>query len=701
MANNLYITAMEAESGKITLVLGVMETLVRHIRNVGFFRPVIIAIDPPDNDIQLILSRYNPKLSYADTYGCTYDQAREMIANGQYPELLETIVSKYKRLESQCKFVLCEGTDYSGVSSALEFDFNADVASNIGAPVMLVINGQGKIPTNLPNVVRVARGAFEERNCTVLTTCINRIEAAQMDAVANAFTDGQEPGKPVFLLPADANLEKPTVGDILRALDAHLVNGDLEGLERVALDYKVAAMQLPLFLEHINEGTLVITPGDRVDIQIGCLATPFFPNCPSVSGIVLTGGVAPPPQIIGLLAKLPKPSLPVLSVADDTYTTAVKIHNVRPLITPGNERKIALALGIFESHIDVKALEEQIIQSKSEKMTPIMFQYQLIERAKAMPRHIVLAEGTEDRILRASEILLRRKVCDLTLLGDAAEIKRRIATLGLDLNGARLVDPIHSDWLEDFSKTYFELRQGKGVSAAMARDMMLDPSYFSTMMVFKGYADGMVSGAVHSTADTIRPSLQIIKTKPGCATVSSVFLMCLADRVLVYGDCAVNPDPDASQLADIAISSAETARSFGIEPLVAMCSYSSGASGAGADVEKVRQATAMVRKTCPDLKIEGPIQYDAAVDPEVAKTKMPDSEVAGRATVFIFPDLNTGNNLYKTVQRSAGAVAIGPVLQGLRKPVNDLSRGCTLTDIVNTVAVTAIIAQSAPKGQEP
>lgn len=694
MAANLYISAIEAESGKITLVLGVMETLLRRIRNVGFFRPVILSSDPPDNDIQLILSRYNPTLSYADTYGCTLDQARDLIARGHYNELLDAIVSKYKRLESQCRFVLCEGTDYSGASSALEFDFNADVASNLGAPVLIVVNGQGKTPAKLKDGVRVARAAFEERNCKVLATCVNRIEPAQFDNVASAFADGQTGGVPIYLLPNDDNLEKPTVGDILRALDARLLNGDREGLERVALDCKVAAMQLPLFLEHLSESTLVITPGDRVDIQIGCLAAPYFPNGHSVAGLVLTGGVEPPPQILGLLARLPKPSLPVLSVTEDTYAAAVKIHNVRPVTTPDNERKIALALGIFESHIDVKALEEQIVESKSDKVTPIMFQYQLIERAKAKPRRVILAEGAEDRILRASEILLRRKVCDLTLLGDEAEIQRRIAALGLNLAGARFIDPIRSEWLGPFSETLFELRKKKGVSLETARDMMLDPSYFATMMVFKGHADGMVSGAVHSTANTIRPSLQIIKTKPGCATVSSVFLMCLADRVLVYGDCAVNPDPDAAQLADIAVSSAETARQFAIEPLVAMCSYSSGASGAGENVDKVRHATEMVRKARPDLKIEGPIQYDAAVDPEVAKTKMPDSEVAGRATVFIFPDLNTGNNLYKAVQRSAGAVAIGPILQGLRKPVNDLSRGCTVTDIVNTVAVTAIMAQS-------
>jgi phosphate acetyltransferase len=695
MANNLYIASMEAESGKITVVLGVMETLLRRIRRVGFFRPVIIASDPPDNDIQLILSRCNPGLSYTDTYGCTLDEARDLIAKGQYDELLNRIINKYKQLEAKCAFVLCEGTDFTGVANALEFDFNADVASNLKCPVILVLNGQGKTTALLIDTVEVARKAMEDRNCTVLATCVNRIDPSQLEKTVAAFA---AENKPVHCLPFEVHLEKPTMGDIVQALDAHLLSGGQDELDRVVLDYKVAAMQLPNFLEHLTEGSLVITPGDRADIQLGCIAAPYFPNCPALSGLVITGGIEPPPQITGLLAKLPRPSLPVLSVADDTFTTAMKIMKVRPTIAPGNTRKIAIALGLFEGHINTKALEEQIVLVKSEKMTPIMFQYQLIERAKSQPRHIVLAEGAEERILKAADILLRRRVCSLTLLGDTDEIGRKSAALGLDLTSARLVDPLHSPWLDEFSQAFLEIRKGKGVTADMAHDMMLDPSYFATMMLFKGYADGMVSGAVHSTANTIRPSLQIIKTKPGCSIVSSVFLMCLADRVLVYGDCAVNPDPDAAQLADIAISSAETARNFGIEPLIAMCSYSSGTSGTGADVDKVRQATEMVRKARPDLKIEGPIQYDAAVDAGVAKTKMPDSEVAGRATVCIFPDLNTGNNLYKAVQRSAGAVAIGPVLQGLRKPVNDLSRGCTLTDIVNTVAVTAIMAQAGDEG---
>jgi phosphate acetyltransferase len=323
-----------------------------------------------------------------------------------------------------------------------------------------------------------------------------------------------------------------------------------------------------------------------------------------------------------------------------------------------------------------------------------MFEYKLIERAKADPRHIVLPEGEEERILRASEILLRRGVADLTLLGNPDEIKNKIGTLGIDLDGIHIIDPLTSDHRESFAQTYYALRKHKGISEEMAFDTVTDVSYFGTLMVHKDLADGMVSGAIHTTGETILPALQIIRTRPGFSIVSSVFLMCLADRVLVYGDCAVNPDPNAEQLAEIAISSAETTGIYGIEPRIAMCSYSTGESGQGAEVDKVRQATRIARELRPDLKIEGPIQYDAAVDAGVASTKMPDSEVAGKATVFIFPDLNTGNNLYKAVQRSANAVAIGPVLQGLKKPVNDLSRGCTIPDIVNTVAITAIQAQA-------
>jgi phosphate acetyltransferase len=327
-------------------------------------------------------------------------------------------------------------------------------------------------------------------------------------------------------------------------------------------------------------------------------------------------------------------------------------------------------------------------------MTPIMFEYELIERAKAHPRRIVLPEGEDDRVLRAADILLRRRVVDLTILGDERETRARGAALGLDLAGAEIVDPAGASVRDEYAHVYYELRKHKGITEELARDVVGDPSYFATMLVHRGAADGMVSGAAHTTGDTIRPAFEIIKVSPGSALVSSVFFMCLTDRVLVYGDCAVNPQPDSEGLAEIAISSAETARSFGIDPYVAMLSYSTGTSARGERVDTVRRATEIARERRPDLKIDGPIQYDAAVDASVARAKLPESDVAGRATVFIFPDLDTGNVAYKAVQRSSGAVAVGPVLQGLRKPVNDLSRGCSVTDIITTVAITAI--QAAP-----
>ena len=365
---------------------------------------------------------------------------------------------------------------------------------------------------------------------------------------------------------------------------------------------------------------------------------------------------------------------------------------------PGDERKIALALGVFDQNVDLSAITRRAALSTSEVTTPAMFQFRLFERARRRIRHIVLPESEDERILRAAELLLRRGLVEITLLGDPNTVRANAAALGLDLEGARVLDHTRSPWREEFAEALYRLRRHKGMTRDLARETLLNRSYFATMMVHMGHAHGMVSGAAHTTADTIRPALQIIKTRPGYSIVSSVFFMCLATKVLVYGDCAINPDPTAQELAEIALASAETAATFGIEPRVAMLSYSSGDSGKGADVEKVRRATALVKERRPDLPVEGPIQYDAAVDPEVARKKMPGSPVAGRATVFIFPDLNTGNNTYKAVQRSTGALAIGPILQGLKRPVNDLSRGCTVADVVNTVAITAIQAQEVEGG---
>ncbi len=693
MLKNLYIVAIEPGSGKSLVLLGIMELLSKRIRKLGFFRPVIHGGSDLDNDIQLALSRYQLDLPYEAQYALTHEAANHLIATGQYSELLKQIIQKYKALEQQCDFVVCEGIDATDIDPAFVDNFDSRVANHLSAPILLVTNGSGKAPHEVVNAVRAEREAFLEAGCALVATIVNRVAPEHLTQVKSGLQTVWNWPDPAFVLPDDELLLKPTVAEIAKAIQGELIQGDAERLNREVLNIKVAAMQLPNFLERLQEGSLVITPGDRSDVVLGCLAATLSDQSPSVSGLVLTGGLGLDPQIQSVIAGS-RWTVPILSVQSDTYETAAKISTVRAEITPDNPRKIASALGLFEAHVDSAKLSDRIAVARSSRMTPLMFEYELVERAKASRQHIVLPEGSEERILRASEILLRRGVADLTLLGDESEIRSQIAALGINLEHAKIIDPRHSPWLDDYAATYFELRQHKGITADYAHDLMLDPSYFGTMMVYRGAADGMVSGAVHTTAHTIRPALEFIRTQPGVSIVSSVFLMGLEDRVLVYGDCAVNPNPNPQQLADIAISSALTAEQFGIEPLVAILSYSTGESGRGAEVEKVKEATRIAKALRPDLKIEGPIQYDAAVDESVAKTKLPGSEVAGHATVFIFPDLNTGNNTYKAVQRSANAVAIGPVLQGLRKPVNDLSRGCTVTDIVNTVAITAIQAQA-------
>jgi len=695
MANSLYIAAVAPGSGKSVVALGIMEMLSRRIRRLGYFRPVVPSAEEPDNNIRLIKARYHLDLDYEDMYACSHSDARNLVAEGRAKTLLKNILNKYKALEGRCNFVLCEGTDFTGVGSAFEFEFNADVANNLGSAILVLVNGRGKSPDETVDAAQVAVESFEEKGCTVVATIINRVDSNRVMDVNDQIKKMGLETEPIYLLPEEPSLGKPTVGEIARNLNAQILQGEPKGLNRDVHDFKVAAMNVPHFLDRIEDGDLIITPGDRADVILASLATTVSDTSPNIAGLLLTGGLTPEDPVQRLIQGFKKYSpISVIKVSTDTYTTAMNASVVRPALTPENDRKIAAALGIFESHVDTQQLENRIQVVRSNRVTPIMFEYELIEKAKADRRRIVLPEGAEERILRAGEILLRRGVADLTLLGNTEEIKSKIGMLGLNLDGIEIVDPHISEHIKDFAQTYYELRKHKGISEKMAGDTVTDVNFFGTLMVYKDLADGMVSGSIHTTGDTILPALQIIRTRPGFSVVSSVFLMCLADRVLVYGDCAVNPDPNAEQLAEIAISSAETAGIYGIQPRIAMCSYSTGESGKGAEVDKVRQATRIVRERRPDLKIEGPIQYDAAVDAGVARTKMPESEVAGKATVFIFPDLNTGNNLYKAVQRSANAVAIGPILQGLKKPVNDLSRGCTIADIVNTVAITAIQAQA-------
>jgi phosphate acetyltransferase len=700
MSDNLYITATEARSGKSLVSLGVMEMLLRKIEKVGFFHPIAKGrpgVDEVDNDVHLISQHFRLPFPYEMMFGVTTWEAGEFLARRKEDEVIEVILNKYDTLSRKCDFVLCEGTDFGSYTASFEFDINGEISKNLGCPVLLVANGHQKPVDSVLQSIELALDALLTRGVQTIGTIVNRIEEKDREEIVKRLSMRVGPlGQLAFVIPDEPALGEPTVGEIARILKAEVLFGQNK-LNRHVHNFAVAAMQLQNLLPRIKRGSLVITPGDRADVIVGCLAAASSTSIETIAGILLTGGLKPDEAIWNLIRGFPR-VVPILSVQENTFPTAAVVDRIHATFAPDDDRKITEALSVFEKHIDVARLSEKVITTQTAVVAPKMFEFNLIQKARAHRQHIVLAEGEEDRILQAAETLLRREVVGITLLGDEDLIRQKISHLGLRLNGAKIVTPSKSAFIDEYATTYFELRKHKGITRENAFDVMSDTNFFGTMMIFKGHADGMVSGATHSTAATIRPAFEIIKCKPGFTIVSSVFFMCLANRVLVYGDCAVNPNPTAEQLAEIALTSAQTAMSFGIQPVVAMLSYSTGESGKGEDVERVRLATHIAREKAetvsPGLEIDGPMQYDAAVDAAVGGTKMPGSIVAGRATVLIFPDLNTGNNTYKAVQRSAGAVAIGPILQGLKHPVNDLSRGCTVTDVVNTVAITAIQAQS-------
>ena len=687
MARSLYITAAEGDTGKSTIALGMVDLLSRTVRRVGVFRPVARSTDQPDYVLEVLLAHDGVDLTYDQCVGVTYEEV-----HADPDAALSRIVTRYHEMARECDVVVVVGSDYTDVAGPTELAYNARVAANLGSPVLLVVRGAQRTPEEVRHVLDLMLVELKAQHAEALGVVANRCAPEDLASVKAAITDVL----PAWAVPEDQLLAAPTVRAVMEAVGGRLIAGDEELLSREALDLLVGAMSMEHLLENLTDGAVVITPGDRSDVLLGLVTAHAADGFPSLAGIVLNGDFLPPEPIARLVSGLNQ-RLPVIATTQGTFRSANRAAAVRGRLTADSQRKIDTALALFERHVDGPALLERLDVTKPSVVTPLMFEYELLDRARADRKHIVLPEGSDDRILRAASTLLQRDVAQLTILGNETAIRTRAAELGLDLSGAAVVDPKEGDLFERFAVEYAELRKHKGMTVERAREIVGSVSYFGTMMVQLGLADGMVSGAIHTTAHTIRPAFEIIKTQPGVGIVSSVFLMCLEDRVLVYGDCAVNPDPTAEQLADIAISSAETATVFGIEPRIAMLSYSTGDSGTGVDVDKVRTATALVRERRPDLDVEGPIQYDAAVDASVAKTKMPESSVAGRATVFVFPDLNTGNNTYKAVQRSAGAVAIGPVLQGLRKPVNDLSRGALVQDIVNTVAITAVQAQAMNK----
>lgn len=694
MSKSIYIAASHSNSGKSIVTLGLMRLLLGKTTKVGYLKPIIsVEENKKDFHIETILSHFDLDIDYNDAFVFT---GKEVIAKrnqGKIGDVIDTIIKQYKKLESKYDFVLVEGTDFEGDATSVEADLNVKIAKNLGTPVLIISkSSKGSIDNTIENT-KLIYDTFQEDEVDVLSVLVNKVNPEHLKKIENRISDVVPKSVITCAVPFSEKLSSPTVAEIVRELNAEVMFGD-SGLNNPIHAYGVGAMQLRNHLKHYEENYLVVTPGDRADIILGALQANSSKNYPKVAGIVLTGGLKPEETILKLIDGL-SDIVPILSVKTGTFEAATDVANVQAQIYSENTDKILASLRLFDKYVPTEELTNKLIKFEIKGMTPKMFQYNMVDRAQKQRKRVVLPEGNDLRVLEAASMLATLNIVEVTLLGEFEELKEKAEKMGIAINfdKIKVVNPVQSEYFEDFVNTLYELRKHKGMNIDTARDTMRDVSYFGTMMVHKGLVDGMVSGAVNTTQHTIRPALQFIKTKQNVSVVSSIFFMCMENRVAIFGDCAINPDPTAEQLAEIAISSADSAANFGIEPKVAMLSYSSGSSGKGAQVDKVRLATEIVKEKRPDLKVEGPIQYDAAVDAGVAKSKMPNSEVAGQATVLIFPDLNTGNNTYKAIQRETGALAIGPMLQGLNKPVNDLSRGCTVDDIFNTVVITAIQAQ--------
>ncbi|MCX6074292.1 MAG: phosphate acetyltransferase [Campylobacterales bacterium] len=689
-AKSLYIASLEPNSGSLIVSMGIMELLKSRIAKIAFFRPVVPDASICDGDIDFMIHHFNLDQSPQSCMGLGLDEVESLLSQGKESVILEHLLEKYHILESHYDFVLIQGLDQAAFAKTLPYNFNHIIAKNLQAPYISVINGKHKTYEQLSNEIDLERVSLKNEHEEHIAIFVNRLDEKNY----HYFTDEAcDQTLPTFFMAEIDELDRVSVAEVKDALQCQQIAGETKDLDRLILRPKIAAMNIEHLLERLEENDFIIVPGDRLDIILTVLYSNTSKDFPSIAGILLTGGITPPKSFLKLIGGVDFLNIPILTTLNDTYKSTQNVDAISARLHPNQSRKIALAMGEFMNAIDIESFQERLRTAHSEIVTPAMFEYSLYQRAAQNRKRIVLPESEDERILRAAEILIQRNVVELILLGEPETILHRASTLGIDISKATIIDPNDSPLMQPYVEIFYAIRQHKGLTMTNAIDAMSHRTYFATMMVHNGDADGMVSGALHTTQDTVLPALQIIKTLPNISLVSSLFFMCMDTKVLVYADCAINQDPTAQQLAQIAIASALSATAFAIEPRIAMLSYSTGSSGHGDDVDKVREATRIVKERHPELLIEGPIQYDAAIDPDVAHLKLPNSPVAGQATIFIFPDLNTGNNTYKAVQRSSGAIAIGPILQGLKKPVNDLSRGCEIADIVNTVLITAIQAQ--------
>ena len=698
MARSVYVASVEGHTAKSVLALGMIKALQGSNLRVGIFRSVTPNAEN-DHVLKLLLSQLAEETSYEDSIGVSYKEVHES------PErALSKIITRYRAQAKKFDAMVVIGSDYKDVVGTTELSFNAKVAANIAAPVVMVLSGRQAYSTSehlgqaaarsvsdLAQMAELSLSEMKNENASLLAIAVNRAEPSDTQQIHDSLKSLVAPETPVWVLPEDKLLVAPRLRQIQEAVGGKLLFGEPARLETETLDVVVAAMSAEHVLERLKDRAVVVTPGDRTDVIVPLIMADQAETFPTLSGIILNGGFELPTEIQKLIQGM-NASIPIISCDSGSFDTTMQVVQTRALLTADDKVKLARANGLITNSLDLLQVARVIDECNVDTVTPLMFEQDLIERARENKKKIVLPEGADDRILQAAAEVLEKNIADLIILGNPQAMQARAKELGVDISKAELMEVSGSKHFGACVSEYVKLRSHKAITEQQAKEKMQDASYFGTMLVQLGIADGMVSGAMNTTAHTIRPAFEFVKTKEGVSSVSSVFLMALKDRVVVYGDCAVIPEPTEEQLADIAISSAETARAFGIEPRVAMLSYSTGESGSGADVDKVRHATDLVKKRSPNLNVEGPIQFDAAVDAAVAAAKLPGSSVAGQATVFVFPDLNTGNNTYKAVQRTSGALAIGPVLQGLKKPVNDLSRGALVPDIVNTIAITAIQA---------
>lgn len=696
MAVKIFIASTERGSGKSLITIGLMSALQGIIPRVGYMKPVGQRYQPGgehDEDAYLVKSIFDLSDEVKHINPMSLTQAQQ-----NKDALFDHIFESFRIIAEDKDAVFIEGTDYTSAVSALEFDINADIAQNLVAPVLLVTPGYEKsVDEILHNATEYAE-SFIEHGCTLLGVVVNRFVSDQPKEEERKLSEGFEKHNiQLFgIIYNDPVLSGPRLAQVVESLGAEvLIRGD--NLNRVVTDTKILAMTPENALEYIKDrdGYLIITPGDRSEHIFTVLSAHKSRYFPEYSGIILTGGLRPGNNVRILIEGIADAGLTVLSVKDDTFVTALKVNQITGELSKDDDEKISLVRQSVQWNVDIRRIHDLLGSVETDVVTPRMFQYRILEMAKKAKSRIVLPEGTEPRILRAALEIQRREVCDVIILGNREAIMDVARGEAINTDESTIFDHLKDkpERLEEYAQILYELRKHKGVTLARSRDSVLDPIVYAALMVYRGDADGYVSGSTHSTADTLRPVLQLIRTKPDVSLASSVFFMCMPEQVLVYGDCALVANPSAEELADIAITSSETASAFGITPVVAMLSYSTGESGKGEDVDKVRKATQIASKRRPDILIEGPLQYDAAISPEVAMLKYKDSKVAGKATVYIFPDLDAGNTAYKAVQRTANVPAIGPVLQGLNKPANDLSRGATVTDIVYTIAITAIQAQ--------